>query len=110
MPGVCVFAVEDDRMGTLGTGSPSADVSCEPGIAADDEAISSSPPDLLIVRSGFKGFDVEDEIGESGVGASVGFVVEDAESAMKISILGYAYTLAPERQSTTRIRGSCDIP
>ena len=93
MPGACVFAVEDDRIGTFRTSPPPAGFSCVPGIAADDEAISSPPPSALSIGSEGKGFDVEDGIGELSVESSSGFTAEEVESASKISRLGYAYTL-----------------
>lgn len=86
VPSVCVFAVEDDRMGTLGTGPPSTSLSCVPGIAADDEAISSSPPAVLSTGSGAGGSDVVDGIGDLYVELSAGFTVEDAVSATNISM------------------------
>ena len=88
VPGICVFAVEDDRIGTLGTDPPSAAFSCVPDIAADEEAISSSPPSVLSVGSGGERFDVDDGIGEVDEGSSVGFTVEDVESKSNISITG----------------------
>ena len=72
VPKVCVFAVEDDRIGTLGADPPSANFSCVPGIAVDDEAISSSSADLLSVVSGFKGFEVDDGSGGLDVESRVG--------------------------------------
>lgn len=83
-------------MGTFGTDPPSAGFSCVPGIAADDGAIASSPPGLLSVGSGFAGFGVEDGIGGLEVDSSVGFTVDDVESALQISILGYTYTLVQD--------------
>ncbi len=90
--GVCVFAAEDDRRGTLGPDPPSAGFSCVPGIAADDEAISSSPPSVLSIGSGGKGLGVENGIGELSVESKADFTLE-VESALEISKFGYAYTL-----------------
>ena len=68
-------------MGTVGTDPLSAGFSCVPGIVADDEAISSSPPDLLSVGSGFAGIDAEDGSGGLEVESRVDFPVDNVEPA-----------------------------
>ena len=83
-------------MGTLGADPPSANFSCVPGIAVDDGAISSSSVDLLSVVSRFKGFEVDDGSGGLDVESRVGLAAGEVESIAKVSILGYAYTLANE--------------
>lgn len=80
-------------MGTSGGEVPSAGFSWVPGIAADDEVMSSSPLSVPSVGSGGKGFDVEDGVAELYVGSSVGFTVEEVESAFKVSAFGYTHTL-----------------
>ena len=111
MPKVCVFVVEDDLIGTLGADPPSANFSCVPGIAVDDEAISSSSADLLSVVSGFNNFEVEDGSGGLDVESRVDFAVEEVESIAKISIFGYDYTLAQETMMDSPYEGAhCDIP
>ena len=69
-------------MGTLGTETPAPGFSCVSDIAADDEAISSSPPSVLSSGSAGEGFDVEDGIGGLEAGSSVGFMLEDMGSTL----------------------------
>lgn len=98
-------------MGTLGTDPPSAGFSCVPGIAADGGAIASSPPGILSVGCRLTGFDVEDGIGGLEVESSDGFTVDDVESALQISILGYTYTLVYKTAiNESEQRDYCDIP
>ena len=86
-------------MGTLGGTSPSAGFSCVLGIAADDEAISFSPPFVLAIGSERKGFDVEDGTGGLTVGSSADFAEKDVGSKFKVSIPGYAHVVSGQRSN-----------
>ena len=70
-------------MGTVGASPPSASFSCVPGITADEEVISSSPPGVLSSGAGDKVFEVETAIGELCVKSTAGFTVAEVESGSK---------------------------
>lgn len=98
-------------MGTFGTGPPSTGFSCVPGISADDEVISSPPPNVLSIGSGGEEIDVEGGMAELYVESSAGFTVEDAESAIKISIFRQLYTLvAADSKWESRSGWYCNVP